>query len=88
MDNDYPILKTKLGFPSVLLAPHEAQAMRNHGGQTLAILRERGGLAPCEMLAILEDRRWREMSFEEAYGKLVEYRRIAETEGTRDENPG
>jgi hypothetical protein len=40
--------------PWVLLAPHEMQAERNHG-QTLERLAERGGLSPCEMIAIIDD---------------------------------
>jgi hypothetical protein len=46
--------------PLSLLAPHEAQAQKNHS-QSLQRLAERGGLSPCEMLAVLEDREWRRM---------------------------
>jgi len=48
-----------VSIPWALIAPHEAQALVNHGGQTLERLAERGGLAPCEALAVLEDRTWR-----------------------------
>ncbi len=47
------------GGPSIpwwIIAPHEKQALRNHGGQTLERLAERGGLGPSEALAVLEDR--------------------------------
>ena len=44
--------------PWEMLAPHEAQAQRNHGGQSLERLSERGGLDPAEMLAILDDKPW------------------------------
>jgi hypothetical protein len=44
--------------PLRLVAQHERQAMRNHGGQSLAELARRGGLAPCELVAVLEDRPW------------------------------
>lgn len=74
MENDFPILGTKLGFPSILLAPHEERAMRNHGGQTLQRLRERGGLTADEMVAILEDRYWSTMDFGTAWKRLIELR--------------
>ena len=47
--------------PWEMIAPHEAQALRNHD-QTLARLHQRGGLAPCEALAVLEDRAWHPMN--------------------------
>ncbi len=40
-------------IPWALIAPHEAQARANHG-QSLNELARRGGLAPCEALAILD----------------------------------
>src|SRR5208337_3842932 len=43
--------------PWSLLAPHEAQARRNHD-QTLARLAERGGLCPSEMVDVIEGRGW------------------------------
>ena len=43
-------------IPWSVIAPHEAQALRNQGGQTLERLQERGGLSPEEALAVLEDR--------------------------------
>lgn len=46
-----------LGAKSVrweLLAPHEAQAVKNHG-QSLARLAERGGLSPAEAYCVLHD---------------------------------
>lgn len=50
-----------IGGPSIpwwVIAQHEAQAMRNHGGQTLERLAERGGLSPTEALCVIEDRAW------------------------------
>ncbi|WP_454018462.1 hypothetical protein [Azospirillum sp. Marseille-Q6669] len=47
-------------IPWSLVAPHRAQAQINHG-QTLERLAERGGLAPCELLAVLENRPFRRM---------------------------
>lgn len=55
--------------PWSLLAPHEERAQRNHG-QTLAELARRGGLAPCEMLAVVEGRKWRRMSDADAVAQL------------------
>lgn len=40
-------------IPWELIAPHEAQAVKNHGGQTLQRLAERGGLSPCEALCAI-----------------------------------
>lgn len=47
--------------PLALVAPHEAQAMQNHGGQTLARLAERGGLSPGELVCTLLDRPLQDM---------------------------
>lgn len=43
-------------IPWSLIAPHEDQALRNHGGQTLQRLAERGGLSPLEARCVIEDR--------------------------------
>lgn len=57
----FPILKTGRDFlepqeiPWDIIAPHEAQAQNNHGGQTLARLAERGGLCSIEMFHVLHD---------------------------------
>lgn len=40
-----------------LVAPHEAQALKNHD-QTLERLAERGGLSPAEMMLVLDDKEW------------------------------
>lgn len=54
---------TKLGCPRTVpwdfLRPHEQQALDNHS-QSLAKLAERGGLGPAEMLAVVEDKSFRE----------------------------
>ncbi len=42
--------------PWALVAPHEAQALRNHS-QTLQRLAERGGLSPFELMRVVEGRR-------------------------------
>lgn len=60
--------------PSVpwrIIAMHEPQAMENHD-QTLERLAQRGGLRPSEMVAVLEDRKWRSMPDDEARKRLFE----------------
>jgi hypothetical protein len=65
-----------LPIPWDIIAPHERQALQNHG-QDLATLRRRGGLGSCEAVAILEDRRWRKMDEIEAIERLGEIIRDA-----------
>lgn len=45
-------------IPWELIAPHEQQALRNHS-QSLEKLTSRGGLSPCEAVAVLEDADYR-----------------------------
>lgn len=54
-----PIMGSKIlsEIPFAMIAPHEAQALSNHG-QTLERLAQRGGLAACEAIDILEHRPW------------------------------
>jgi len=60
-------------IPWRVIAPHEQQAQRNHGGQTLQRLKERGGLCACEATAVLEDRPWHRFeNHEDAERRLVE----------------
>ncbi|MCV0395417.1 MAG: hypothetical protein K5872_21975 [Rhizobiaceae bacterium] len=59
-----------ISVPWGLLAPHERQAVRNHG-QSLVTLAGRGGLSACEALAVLEDREWRQMDFGTAHYRLA-----------------
>ena len=65
--NAFPVLQTEHQtqeyIPYNIIAPHEAQAMRNHGGQSLQRLAERGGLDWTEILAVLRDKTWREMGY-------------------------
>ena len=51
-------------IPYDIIAPHEAQAMENHGGQSLQRLAERGGLDWAEILAVLKDKTWQEMGYD------------------------
>lgn len=60
------------GIPWSLIAPHEAQALRNHD-QSLERLNERGGLSPEEALAVLEGAPWARATRadETAAGRLI-----------------
>ena len=49
----------KLSISWSLIAPHEAQAQKNHS-QSLERLAERGGLSPAEAVCVLRDEPWRE----------------------------
>lgn len=58
-------------IPWSLIRRHEKQVQRNHY-QSAARLAERGGLAPSEAVAVLEDREWCHMSIESAVTQLKE----------------
>jgi len=60
-----------LPIPWDIIAPHENQARINHG-QTLARLRERGGVSACEAVAILNDRQYDQMPFLRAMETLAD----------------
>lgn len=47
--------------PWDVIVPHESQAKRNHGGQSLERLAERGGLSPREFVAVVTNRSYREI---------------------------
>jgi hypothetical protein len=70
--------------PWAMLAPHEKQALLNHD-QTLEVLASRGGLSSCEMCAILEDRKWRQMSDESADNTLA--RKVLEWAASEELKP-
>lgn len=76
----FRVMNAPAGCPSyvpwVLLAPHEPQAMRNHG-QSLDELNRRGGMDPSEILAVIGDRRWQRMDASEAGRELA--RLVADT---------
>lgn len=65
-ERTFPILNYKrdnfplASVPWEFIAPHEAQARRNHD-QTLRRLAERGGLSAKEMLAVVTGRNWLQM---------------------------
>lgn len=71
----FPVLDACGGCPTrvpwAFVAPHEGWALKNHD-QTLQRLAERGGLSPCEIVAILEGRKWRQMPEAEATARLRE----------------
>jgi hypothetical protein len=68
----FPILRGGASIPWGLIAPHEAQAQRNHG-QSLKRLAERGGLSASEAVAVLENRPWQPMA--DAGPRLVQLHR-------------
>ena len=75
-DDRFPIMGAKAGewfgaIPFDLIANHEAYAQVNHK-QSLIRLRERGGLSPCEAVAVLQDRRMVHMNDKEALDRLCE----------------
>ena len=59
-------------IPWEAIQPHAAQALVNHR-ESLETLAERGGLTPCEALAVIEGRPWERMGFTEARMRLTDY---------------
>lgn len=57
------------GLPWAMVNPHNRQAWRNHN-QSLKRLAERGGLSPQELVAVLEDRGWSDMTLADSVEKL------------------
>ncbi len=64
---DFPIMSCNIiaSIPWAFIAPHEAQAQRNHG-QSLKRLAQRGGLSVPEALDVIEGRKWNSASYCEA----------------------
>ena len=60
----------RLHAPMAMFERHNLQAMGNHCGQGLGRLAERGGVSPCEALAILDNRPWHSMDRKEAKAEL------------------
>lgn len=58
--------KPKLTVPLALVLECERQAQINHG-QSVARLKERGGLSWCELAAVLDGRRWEAMKLDAAH---------------------
>lgn len=63
-------------IPWAVLKPHELQALRNHA-QGLDRLASKGGVTPCEAVAIIEGLLWHRMPFSEARDTLMGYVRKA-----------
>lgn len=63
--------------PWEMLAPHEAQAQRNHS-QSLQRLAERGGLSAGECLAVLEGKGWHNIEHDGARANEQLCRKVAE----------
>lgn len=57
-------------IPWIMIEDHDNQAKLNHCGQNLEALARRGGLDVTEALAVLDDRRWKEMNVEAARREL------------------
>lgn len=67
---DYmPLIHTGLAVDMALL--DEVQAEINHG-QTLARLKERGGVSACEALALVQKRKWRPVDMDIALDWLAD----------------
>lgn len=64
--NAFPVLQPghqpQEYIPYNIIAPHEAQAMKNHG-QSLQRLSERGGLSWGEIWAVINDKSWKELGW-------------------------
>src|ERR1700682_5488769 len=68
VERRFPILCDRQKFPDCprdvpwsFVAPHEAQAKFNHGGQDLEKLAGRGGLDQLEMKCVVEGRHWNDL---------------------------
>lgn len=73
MSDQFPVLRSRWrdpqeSIPWSVIAPHERQALRNHS-QTLRRLAERGGLAWTEMLAVLTDSYWEDVTHDRVRAK-------------------
>ncbi len=75
----YPILGSgpQQYIPRGLLIPHESQAWANHG-QSLSQLAQRGGLSWVEALAIIEDKKWRDVEHDEKVAESIVRKMAAE----------
>lgn len=74
MTRPFPITHddTLTAIPWDAIEPHERQAFENHR-MTLTQLADRGGLTPCEAVAIIEGRPWERMAYSVARQKLIDY---------------
>jgi hypothetical protein len=65
-------MRKSLFLPWEFVRGHDRQAQRNHGGQTLGRLSERGGLSADEVCAVLENREWRRLDQAVAEARIAE----------------
>lgn len=82
MITDFPILKSELGpktVPAIIVYMHEGRCSRNHGGQTVNRLAERGGLNWPELFAVLHEKPFHPMNEQEAYDGCMAYINAPET---------
>ena len=68
----FPILNDPVikAIPWVAIAPHEAQAQKNHS-QSLSRLSQRGGLSVCEAIAVMQNERVKQFGLTWARAKLM-----------------
>jgi len=64
-------------IPWAMIEPHDATARRNHGGQNLVRLAQRGGLCPLEAVAVMEDAEYRNR-WPDAYDRETNEKRTLE----------
>lgn len=69
---DFPVMHARWlqAVPWAFVAPHARQAQANHS-QTLVRLAQRQGLDPTELLAVVEDRPWHNITLYAAEYALV-----------------
>ena len=83
----FPILNDQVikAIPWAAIAPHEAQAQRNHS-ESLNRLASRGGLSVCEALAVMQGEPWRKHHMAWARAKLLclvlDFERVVPSSGT------
>ena len=63
-------------IPWGMIEQHELQALKNHKRTIEQLAAQQCGLRACEAVAVLEDRPWRRMPMEEAYGRLAQLVRL------------
>lgn len=69
--NSMPVYGTDMTVPWCLILKHKARIQQNTK-QTIEIMRDNGGLTPCEMVAALEDRDVTRIPEADAMGRIQE----------------
>lgn len=57
-------------IPWELIEPYRVRACKNQHQQTLENLARQGGLSPDELVAVIEERRWKSMTMRDAVNRL------------------